>query len=43
MITLERHMAKLVKRNEIDLLEAQKWVNDYKCFMDSMSIVEAES
>jgi len=43
MITLERHMAKLVKRKEIDLLEAQKWVNDYKCFVDSMSIVEAES
>lgn len=42
MITLERHMARLVKRNEIDLLEAQKWVNDYKCFIDSMSIVEAE-
>ena len=43
MITLERHMAKLVKRKEIDLLEAQKWVNDYKCFVDSMSIVEAEN
>lgn len=43
MITLERHMAKLVKQKKIDLLEAQKWVNDYKCFIDAMSIVEAEN
>lgn len=37
MITLERHMARLVKAGKIDLLEAQKWANDLKSFIDAMS------
>jgi twitching motility protein PilT len=36
MITLEKHMSILVKDNKIDLLEAQKWVNDLKAFVDCM-------
>jgi len=34
MITMERHLATLVKSDEIDLLEAQKWANDMKSFED---------
>jgi twitching motility protein PilT len=36
MITLEKHLATLVKRGEVDLLEAQKWANDVKAFVDCM-------
>jgi twitching motility protein PilT len=36
MITLERHLARLVKHDEIDLLEAKKWANDIKSFIDEM-------
>jgi twitching motility protein PilT len=36
MITLEKHLAILVKENKIDLLEAKRWVNDVKCFADAM-------
>lgn len=36
MITMERHLAKLVKLGEVDLLEAQKWANDIKSFQDAM-------
>ena len=36
MITMERHLAALVKNEEIDLLEAQKWANDMKSFQDAM-------
>jgi len=36
MITMERHLAMLVKADRIDLLEAQKWANDIKCFIDAM-------
>ncbi|OQY05432.1 MAG: hypothetical protein B6I25_05640 [Planctomycetales bacterium 4572_13] len=36
MITMERHLAILVKNEEIDLLEAQKWANDMKSFEDAM-------
>ena len=36
MITLERHLAQLVKRGQVDLLEAQKWANDLKSFQDAM-------
>ncbi len=39
MITLERHLATLVKQDKIDLLEAKKWVNDIKCFSDAMQRV----
>jgi twitching motility protein PilT len=37
MVTMERHLAALVKRGVIDLREAQKWANDLKCFQDSMN------
>ncbi|MBE0534714.1 MAG: PilT/PilU family type 4a pilus ATPase [Phycisphaerae bacterium] len=36
MITLERHLARLVKQGHVDLLEAQKWANDENCFTDAM-------
>lgn len=36
MITLESHLAKLVKADKVDLLEAKKWANDLKCFTDAM-------
>ena len=37
MITMERHLAQLVKADDIDLLEAKKWANDPKCFVDAMN------
>ncbi len=40
MCTLESTMAKLVKRDEVDLLEAQKWVNNIKAFSDCMQRTE---
>lgn len=43
MITMERHLARLVKTGQIDLLEAQKWANDPKCFIDAMNMdIEVE-
>jgi twitching motility protein PilT len=36
MITLEKHLSMLVKDDVIDLLEAQKWANDTKAFVDCM-------
>lgn len=36
MITMERHLATLVKTGAVDLLEAQKWTNDMKSFQDAM-------
>jgi twitching motility protein PilT len=36
MITFERHLAILVKRGIVDLLEAQKWANDLKSFQDAL-------
>ncbi|UCE48571.1 MAG: PilT/PilU family type 4a pilus ATPase [Phycisphaerales bacterium] len=39
MMTLERHLAMLVKQDKIDLLEAKKWTNDLKCFLDAMQRV----
>ena len=36
MMTLERHLAMLVKDDKVDLLEAKKWTNDLKCFLDAM-------
>jgi twitching motility protein PilT len=36
MITLEKHLSRLVKDDKVDLLEAQKWVNDLKAFVDCM-------
>lgn len=37
MITMERHMARLVKMGVTDLLETQKWANDVNCFTDAMN------
>ncbi|MGB8225561.1 MAG: PilT/PilU family type 4a pilus ATPase [Sedimentisphaerales bacterium] len=37
MVTFEHHLAKLVKTGKLDLLEAQKWANDQKCFIDAMN------
>ena len=36
MMTLEKHLAMLVKEDKIDLLEAKRWANDLKCFADAM-------
>ncbi len=36
MITLEKHLAMLVKEDKVDLLEAKRWANDLKCFADAM-------
>jgi len=36
MITIEKHLAMLVKDDKVDLLEAKKWTNDIKCFTDAM-------
>ncbi len=36
MITMEKHLAMLVKEDKIDLLEAQKWVNNILAFADIM-------
>ena len=36
MIALESHLARLVKDDKVDLLEAQKWANDINCFVDAM-------
>jgi twitching motility protein PilT len=34
MITLEKHLALLVGQNKIDLLEAKRWANNLKSFVD---------
>ena len=36
MITFEKHLSMLVKADQIDLLEAQKWVNNLGTFVDAM-------
>jgi twitching motility protein PilT len=41
MLTMESHLAMLVKADKIDLLEAKKWANDLKCFTDAMQRVGA--
>jgi len=42
MITMESHLARLVRSGEIDLLEAQKWANNIKTFADCMKRTEQE-
>lgn len=37
MISFDTHLARLVKIGKLDLLEAKKWVNDNKCFIDAMN------
>ena len=39
MITMEKHLALLVKQNKIELLEARKWANNIKTFADAMQQV----
>ncbi len=36
MITMEKHLAMLVKGDKVDLLEAQKWANNLTSFVDVM-------
>ncbi|MFB0525675.1 MAG: type IV pilus twitching motility protein PilT [Phycisphaerae bacterium] len=36
MITMEKHLAMLVKQEKVDLLEAKKWANNIKTFTDCM-------
>jgi len=36
MITMEKHLAMLVKADKVDLLEAQKWANNLSSFLDAM-------
>jgi twitching motility protein PilT len=36
MLTLEKHLSILVKQDKIDLLEAKKWANNIKTFLDCM-------
>ncbi len=36
MLTLEKHLAMLVKEDKVDLLEAKKWCNSLKSFTDAM-------
>ena len=39
MITMEKHLAMLVKADKVDLLEAQKWANNLGVFVDAMKQV----
>ncbi|UCG58891.1 MAG: PilT/PilU family type 4a pilus ATPase [Phycisphaerales bacterium] len=36
MMTMEKHLSMLVKQGRVDLLEAQKWANNTKTFVDCM-------
>ena len=40
MVTLERSLAKLAHRGEITPLEAEKWANHPKAFLDEMQVAE---
>ena len=37
MITMEKHLAMLVKDDKLDLLEAKKWANNLSSFVDAMN------
>jgi len=39
MITMEKHLAMLVKADKVDLLEAKKWANNLGTFVDCMKQV----
>jgi twitching motility protein PilT len=39
MITMEKHLAMLVKADKVDLLEAKKWANNITSFIDAMKQV----
>jgi Tfp pilus assembly pilus retraction ATPase PilT len=36
MITMESHLARLVKADKLDIMEARKWANNLPSFMDAM-------
>jgi twitching motility protein PilT len=36
MITMESHLARLVKDGRIDVMEAHRWANDQKCLVDAL-------
>jgi twitching motility protein PilT len=36
MLAMEKHLSMLVKQDQVDLLEAQKWANNTKAFVDCM-------
>jgi twitching motility protein PilT len=36
MMTMEKHLATLVKADKVDLLEAKKWANNLSSFVDAM-------
>lgn len=38
MMTIEKHLAMLVKADVVDLNEAQKWANNVNCFIDSLKV-----
>jgi twitching motility protein PilT len=38
MITMEKHLATLVKQDKVDLLEAKKWANNINVFTDCMQM-----
>jgi twitching motility protein PilT len=42
MMTMERHLAHLVKTGKVELLEAQKWANNILTFADAMKKTGAE-
>ena len=42
MITLERHLAMLVRSGQVDLLEAKKWANNISSFIDAMKQPDVE-
>ena len=38
MITMERHLARLVKADMIELEEAQKWANNLATFAEALNL-----
>ena len=38
MITMERHLARLVKEDKVDLEEAQKWTNNLTTFAEALNL-----
>jgi twitching motility protein PilT len=36
MTTLERHLARLVKEDKVNMIEAQKWANDINSLIDAV-------
>jgi twitching motility protein PilT len=38
MITMERHLARLVKEDKVELEEAQKWTNNLATFAEALNL-----